>query len=426
MWTWKSGSSSTNQSGTYGALGAASASNTPGGRDAANSWTDAEGNIWLFGGLGFSSSASLGYMNDLWKYSPGTGQWTWESGSIYTSQYGSYGVQGTAANSNTPGAREAGATWTDASGNLWLFGGSGVDANGSFGALNDLWKFTPSAGQWTWVGGSNVVFGTGSYGTLGTAASGNIPGARADSSFWKDASGNFWLFGGQGVAGFLNDLWKYTPGTGQWTWMGGSSTANQSGSYGSQGIAAAANLPGGRGSTTTCADAAGNVWLYGGLGLDVNGTNGRLGDLWKYSNGQWTWMSGADIAAQLASYGTQGVAAAGNQPGARNGSVCWVDSSGSLWLFAGWTGVSYTYENDLWKYSGGQWTWVSGSNQFDQTGVYGTQGTGASGNIPGARAGGDSWADSSGNVWIFGGVRDHSNNGTRVTDSLNDLWEYTP
>ena len=34
-------------------------------------------------------------------------------------------------------------------------------------------------------------------------------------------------------------------------------------------------------------------------------------------------------------YGTKGVPAAGNVPGARDYAVAWADSSGNLWLFGG-------------------------------------------------------------------------------------------
>jgi len=36
----------------------------------------------------------------------------------------------------------------------------------------------------------------GIYGTLGSPASGNMPGARKNAATWTDSSGNFWLFGG--------------------------------------------------------------------------------------------------------------------------------------------------------------------------------------------------------------------------------------
>lgn len=45
-------------------------------------------------------------------------------------------------------------TWTDASGNLWMFGGYGYDSTGTRGWLNALWEFNPATGMWTWVGGS--------------------------------------------------------------------------------------------------------------------------------------------------------------------------------------------------------------------------------------------------------------------------------
>ena len=103
-----------------------------------------------------------------------------------------------------------------ASGNLWLFGGSGFDANGNLGDLNDLWVFSTFTDQWAWMGGSSTVNHSGVYGTLGTPATGNIPGSRGSAVSWSDTSGNFWLFGGEGyystgTAGALNDLWEYQP-----------------------------------------------------------------------------------------------------------------------------------------------------------------------------------------------------------------------
>jgi hypothetical protein len=59
--------------------------------------------------------------------------------------------------------------------------------------------------------------------------------------------------------------------------------------------------------------------------------------------------------------------------------------------------------NDLWKFDGEEWVWVSGSNQYFQYGVYGIKGVPGSNNIPGARYCGVSWIDASGNMWLFGG-----------------------
>ena len=59
--------------------------------------------------------------------------------------------------------------------------------------------------------------------------------------------------------------------------------------------------------------------------------------------------------------------------------------------------------NDLWKFDGSQWMWVSGSSNASQDGVYGTKGVASSSNVPGARFGAVSWTDSSGNLLLFGG-----------------------
>jgi N-acetylneuraminic acid mutarotase len=251
-------------------------------------------------------------------------------------------------------AREVAVTWTDASGNLWLFGGSGLDSAGAQSWLNDLWKY--SAGEWTWMGGANVVNQAGTYGTQGTPASGNVPGARIGAVSWTDASGNFWLFGGYGLdsagaLGYLNDLWKYSGG--EWTWMSGANVVNQKGTYGTLGTPAPTNVPGGRIGAVSWTDPSGNLWLFGGTGYDSAGALTFLNDLWKYSGGEWTWMSGANVVGQAGTYGTQGMPAPGNVPGAREFAVSWTDASGNFWLFGG-NGLDSTGApgllNDLWKY----------------------------------------------------------------------------
>lgn len=64
-----------------------------------------------------------------------------------------------------PGGRTASATWTDSGGDFWLFGGEGWDSAGTYGWLNDLWKYSPAINEWTWVGGSDTAQATGNYGS---------------------------------------------------------------------------------------------------------------------------------------------------------------------------------------------------------------------------------------------------------------------
>ncbi|MFZ3218276.1 MAG: hypothetical protein WA192_19675 [Candidatus Acidiferrales bacterium] len=57
---------------------------------------------------------------------------------------------------------------------------------------------TTGPNEWTWVNGANYTDEPGTYGTQGTAAASNIPGARSGSTSRTDAAGNLWLFGGYG------------------------------------------------------------------------------------------------------------------------------------------------------------------------------------------------------------------------------------
>src|SRR5207249_239867 len=126
-----------------------------------------------------------------------------------------------------------------------------------------------------------------------------------------------------------------------------------------------------------------------------NTSSGDLNDLWKYNpiTNRWTWISGDKTIYQVGVYGTKGIAAAANKPGARMGAVSWIDVADNLWLMGGHGMAASTvsgFLNDLWKYnpSTKRWMWVSGDNvvsdRFDinQLGVYGTKGLPNAANKP--------------------------------------------
>jgi hypothetical protein len=62
------------------------------------------------------------------------------------------------------------------------------------------------APEWAWMSGESSPDALGVYGTKGTAALNNIPGARDRSISWSDSSGNLWLFGGYGYTATSNGL----------------------------------------------------------------------------------------------------------------------------------------------------------------------------------------------------------------------------
>ncbi len=414
-------------------------------------------------------------------------EWTWMSmgGSDSThSPYGPngvYGALGKPAKGNIPGGRDTASTWTDNNGNFWLFGGEGVDADGHYGQLNDLWEFDPATTEWTWMGGSSALPAScagsttvpcghaGVYGARGIAVAGNIPGGRSGASSWTDKYGNFWLFAGYGFdadrnAGELNDLWEFNPATKEWKWIGGSSAigrnGGQSGVYGNPGSGSPANVPGGRDAATSWIDKNGQLWIYGGEGFDGEGDYAHLDDLWKFdpATREWTWMGGSSsnlpavcaasgvnpqVCGWPAIYGALGVPASGISPGSRIAATGWTDNDGNLWLFGGLGNVFWEERDfssidqyDLWEFNPSTrlWAWMGGnsisicgeSSSEDwcgQNGIYGDQGEPAIADIPPSRNNTATWTDSAGNFWLFGGAQPYTTN-VYGAALCNDVWVF--
>ncbi|MFZ1085318.1 MAG: kelch repeat-containing protein [Terracidiphilus sp.] len=472
------------QPGVYGTQAVPAAGNIPGSVHGASSWKDSSGNFWIFGGGGIDASGFEGYLNGLWKFNPSTNEWAWMGGAKtmtcvsgndgFCAESASLGTLGTFAPSNLPGGRIDASSWIDSSGNLWVFGGTGVNAGGLITGFNDLWELNTSTNEWAWMSGSSGANCTvanastcstipGVYGTQGTPSAANVPGARSGAASWMDNSGHLWLFGGlafdsTGVQDTLNDLWQFNPATKEWTWMGGSNIGNCRGPgsnylcdgvYGTLGVAAPGNIPRGRSNAVTWTDGSGHIWLFGGWGYNVENSFLNFNDLWEFNpaTNEWKWMSGSSSAfnycvgingiqcGQIGVYGTMGTPDAANAPGGRTYSTNWIDSSGNLWLYGGLgLDVRGMFGNldDLWKFnpSTNQWTWMSGGNVLIYQngantipGVYGTLGTPAAGNVPGGRTQAASWVDNDGRFWLFGGAILLSSPGE---DSLNDLWVYQP
>lgn len=282
-------------------------------------------------------------------------------------------------------------------------------------------------GKWTWIAGAgNGEPPTAVYGTKGVPDPANVPGGRPGSASWIDTGGKLWLFGGGTRIGGLyywNDLWRFDPATREWTWMSGSDDINQPAVYGTKGVADPANVPGARNCAVSWTGPDGEFWLFGGQG---GGFSDYFSDLWHYdpATGYWTWISGSDVQNQPGVYGTKGVADPANTPGARSGSVTWIDSGGKLWLFGGETAYR-SRANDLWRFDPAtlEWTWMAGTDIANHMGVYGTKGVADPANFPGSRQGAVSWLDSEGRFWLFGG--DFAT-ASPALSYRNDLWRLDP
>ena len=355
-------------------------------------------------------------------------EWTWVSGSDLTDQSGVYGVMGTADPANGPGSRNGTVGFTDDDGRIWIYGGFGLASDAiTLGRLNDLWRFDPATGEWTWIRGSNLTDQPGNYGTMGIPHPANEPPGRNRPNIWKTADA-CWIFGGLGAPGERrNDLWRYDMTANTWTWVKGSSAVNQFGAYGAQGTPNPNNSPGSRNGAFEWTDADDNLWLFGGFGFGASGDPSLLADLWKFdaSSFEWTWVQGSTGTDISPVHGTMGTPSNVNTPGARVSSVSWVDKEGNLWLFGGWV-TNFIRYNDLWKFdpASGQWTWMKGGNISNQNAVLNiADPTNPSpDDTPGARNGSVSWTDVNGNFWLYGGFGLGLNGD--VAAPLNDLWMY--
>ncbi|MEI6815984.1 MAG: kelch repeat-containing protein [Bacteroidota bacterium] len=417
QWTWMNGDSTTNSSGHYGTQGVFSPLNSPPSLYEPSEWKDKNGNFWLFGGCIGSPIIS-----DLFEFKPSINQWTWIKGPAIQNQVGIYGTQSVPSITNNPGSRGFGAaTWVDTSGNLWIFGGYGHAVSG-LGYLNDLWKYDITTNEWTWMKGPNTINDLGNYGTYQVEATSNNPPCRSETNAsWTDANNNLWLFGG--VSSFygdvFSDIWKFDIATSNWVWMGGSSAVNVPAVYGTKGVSAATNTPGGRWVYSKWKDDNGDFWIFGGSTSASNGLN----DLWRYqlSTNQWTWMSGTNVVNSPARDSGLCIQSINNYPAARTeNKACWNMGGGNFALFGGINEHgSYNFFNDLWVYNmyANTWTWVSGTLDSNNVGHYGTIQVSSAANIPHCRIGAVGWTDDTGNLWLFGG-----GGGSR----FNDMWRFIP
>jgi len=439
-WVLQSGSNKLEKHGSYGKIGVPSKSNIPGVRYQGMVGIDKFGRTLLFGGSGYASEGESSDLNDLWMWDGK--DWIWISGNkipnitngTHNGTNGRYGHKGITDSANVPGARRNGASWTDLAGNFWIFGGLGFDEFDKWEVdLNDLWMWDGTT--WTWKSGSSEGYASGECGVKGTAARENFPGARYWAYSWRDSLGKLWLFGGHGYGcdsshsrGLLNDLWMWDGK--MWTWVSGAKAPAE---YGKSTLANEKNIPSPRYGGASWADKDGNLWLYGGTGINFLGNEVQLSDFWRWDGKKWMLVSGSDQANAQGSYVELGTPSLNNTPGARSFCNSWVDHAGNFWL---WRGVGYQAQkrgkeishssnkpdvdphilDELWKWNGKEWSLVfsrkviSSSTNLQQDLL--------DKNYPRGRESSHVWEDKNGNFQFFGG-------GTEM-DMLNDLWMFRP
>lgn len=207
MWTWIEGASVPNESSIYPESQSGSNSTRPGARaDAAMCASSSD--LWLFGGYGLDQNRFRNNLNDLWKFDVASQRWQ----CLRKLAPAKYGIKGEFTREHTPGGRNE-SRIVATNGQLWVFGGYGVDASLFFrGDLNDLWCYDTRLESWAWVSGANTTNNYGIYGTQGVADIGNIPGSRKGFGMLAQQT-KLLLYGGRGYStsssGLLGDLWEF-------------------------------------------------------------------------------------------------------------------------------------------------------------------------------------------------------------------------
>ena len=255
-------------------------------------WDSNDDHFYVFGGV--DGAGNL--LNDLWSYSPLTGQWAQVSSANATN--------GTCASGTWPAPRmNAAMVWDSAHQQILLYGGTG--ANNRF--LGDLWSYAPSSGAGNWTP---------------VACSGNGPGERAANAIWNGSQ--MLLVGGMDKYGPLADVWSYTPnpgGAGSWQRLGDFP-------------------PGPRAYQTLVWDSTDNQ-LFAFGGLDASGQ--QRNDFYSYS----------------ASAGWQPIKPnSASNPLARQQAIgAWDSKDGKLLLTGGWNDGEKVPYWGVWAYDPGTKLW---------------------------------------------------------------------
>lgn len=509
----KINSGTSDGSGNFGVKGVESISNNPPALVYTTTWTDEMGNLYLFGGKK-SIYYNADEYNTVWKYNVSTNMWSWIAGSNQPNVDGVYNLIGTENNLSVPSSREGSCVFKDLQGNIYIYGGYHQTISNGY-SLNDMWKFNPTNGLWTWLKGSltstgNIVSDVGIeninnmptptsylydnkkpnnwvdkngnfwiqvneyvwryrpitnswtvmkksiltsysqppvYGTINVENSDNFPGLRISSGCWTGNDGNLYLYNGNGYENFryLIDLWRYNISTNNWTFIKGA------GSYGGDiyGSKAYQNLAGlieeenTPGSTDKFGakwnDNEGNLWLFSvhGSYYGIGSTNQTTtNDLWKFHSSQkkWQWIKGRSRSYNPTNnynidfYGDLNIENKENTPFSRLDAMSWVDNNGNLWMFGGQVTAANSYFQDLWMYNKttNNWVWKGGVKNadfgFNRHANYGTLGVYSPSNIPGARVNGKTWTDAQGNFYLYGG---YGFDETSTTEGyLNDVWKF--
>ncbi len=307
----------------------------PSPRKGSTGWTDAEENLYVFGGAGHDAEGQFGLFDDLWKFNRKTAVWTKLNGDGNSKL-------SKKATSLQPSPRVGGLSWTDKNGDFWLFGGSSL---GRMAFFEDLWRFDTKKNVWVLESGTEELNKAGKWSGKFDEKRSSPLGGRSGSSSWTDKEGNLIIFGGSGSDAesgkdiFFNDLWKFDITKRTWIQLSTNLEPNEKLRKDNEQLQQLISRPSGRRDALAWGIATSDkIWLYGGYGSDINGNNrGILADMWSYdlTERKWEKISGTFLFSMESMIEKLNFEDSLNYPGFRTRAVTWVDTEGFFWLMGG-------------------------------------------------------------------------------------------
>lgn len=287
------------------------------------------------------------------------------------------------------------------------------------------------AQEWTWTNEDSSSASV--YGLRGVPSVNNHPGKRMQATVWSPGNKVQYLFGGiafdeDGKTMFMSDLWRYDSTSQCWTWLAGSDTKNQPGSYEERMKPSPSAFPSARLSGVAWSSGERYLYLFGGVGFDSEMGYGAMNDLWRFdiSTGLWAWIAGEKTKNQDGRSGIRGEFGSAYAPCSRYGCAAWCYNDSLLLLFGGRGRGSSGRDqlmNDIWVFDIAQnmWKWVGGGMAASSKCIRSAKGEAAPGNVPGARCGASCWHLGDGDLYLTGGLGQDEAGNMRY---LNDTWKY--
>jgi Galactose oxidase, central domain len=276
----------------------------------------ASARMLLIGGVGTASNNfTVGVLNSVWKTSTTTPNFENLLGNDNSANHNATSNFSGSGSGFDPGSLSYPCVFSDVMlSGTWQFGG--IDVNGLTNNAMLYRTLTTASNTSTKLAGSSSTEDAGTYNGEGTTGT---PAARAYATYWRDASGNFWIFGGaSNTEGVFNDLWKFNPTTNVFTQVKGTSK-NTTANYGTVNNSTSTTFPPARTQAAVVVGTDGKFYIFGG----ANGSD-YYNDLWQFNptTNQWAWLKGSNTPNAFA-FGFGGANSPTATPGAAKGAMAW-------------------------------------------------------------------------------------------------------